>query len=172
MMVLSIFVISTPLNRNLIFGLLSIYFISILIWKYQYPEKTYDFKSVATFLSKIQLDKEPILFYGKSILPPFEYYYSSKNKLYALPKLIYDKDYYEEKIKDTAEFNNEIMAIPSPTNSYLLVTESIVGFKYKQAMSREMIQNSIRNRYIISLDTIFNSKNSNNFLRLERLEKR
>ena len=159
-------------KRSLIYSILGTYFISLMVIKYKYPEKTYDFKSTSNYIQKAQLNKEPIVFYGKSILPPFEYYYNGKNKLFTLPPLIYDKDYYEERIKDASEFIKEIDSIPSPTNSYLLVTESIVGFKYQQAMSRQMIQKSIKERYIITLDTTFKSKNSHDFLRVERLEKR
>ena len=150
---------------------MSIYFIVIIIIKYQYPEKTYDFKTVSNYIQKVELKKEPIVFYGKSILPPFQYYYKGSNQLFTLPPLVYDKDYYEERIKDTAEFNKEIKTIDSPTNSYLLITESITGFKYKPAMSKEMIQKSIKDRYTISLDTTIKSRNSDNFLRIERLEK-
>jgi len=142
-----------------------------MIIKYQYPEKTYDFKSVSNYIQKVELKKEPIVFYGKSILPPFQYYYKGSNELFTLPPLVYDKDYYEEKIKDTAELNKEMRTIDSPTNSYLLITESITGFKYEPAMSREMIQKSIKDRYTISLDTTIRSRNSDEFLRIERVEK-
>jgi hypothetical protein len=157
-------------RRSIIFTVIGLYFICLLIIKYQFPEKTYNFENVSNYIQKISLKNEPVIFYGKSILPPFQYYYTGSNRLYTLPPLVYDKDYYEERIQDTAEFNKEIKDIKSPTDSYLLVTESITGFKYKQAMSRAMIQKSIRDRYIISLDTTFNSRNSDNFLRVERLE--
>ncbi|MEO8720411.1 MAG: hypothetical protein ABI372_04850 [Ginsengibacter sp.] len=158
--------------RNYIFGAISLYFISILIIKYQYPEKTYNFKVVSNYLEKVELPNEPILFYGKSILPPFQYYYSGNNKLFPLPPINYDKDYYEERITDTAGLNNQITSINSATNSYILVTESITGFKYIQTLTKQMIEKSLKDRYLISLDTTFKSRNSENFLRVQRLEKR
>ena len=159
-------------HRSIIFSIISTYFISLLFIKYRFPEKTYNFERVSNFIEKISLRKEPVIFFGKSILPPFQYYYKGSNPLYTLPPLVYDKDYYDERIHDTAELNKEIKRIATPTGSYILVTESISGFKYQQAMSRAMIQKSIRDRYIISVDTIFNSRNSDYFLRIERLEKR
>jgi hypothetical protein len=150
---------------------ISIYFISLLLIKYHYPEKTYNFEKVSNFLKKVEFKNEPIIFYGKSILPPFQFYYSGNNPLYTLPKLNYDKDYYEERMKDTTDFKRELDAINSSSSSYLLVTESISGYKYKETLTRQMIQQLLRNHYQISLDTTFYSRNSINFLRIERLEK-
>ncbi len=157
--------------RIWIYIIISLYFISLLIIKYQYPEKTYNFEKVSNFLKEVEFKNEPIIFYGKSILPPFQFYYTGNNPLYTLPKLHYDKDYYEERLKDTTEFKRDLDSINSSSSSYLLVTESISGYKYKETLTKEMIQQLLRNHYQISLDTTFYSNNSINFLRIERLEK-
>ena len=134
--------------------------------------KSYDFKKVSSYIKTIETEKEPILFYGKTILPPFEYYYNGSNKLYGLPAIIYDKNYYEERITDTAQFINSIDEIKSPKNSYILVTGSIDGFKYNSVMSKKTIQKSLHNHFYITLDSSFKSSNSDNTLRVQKLEKK
>ena len=162
----------SPLKRNLIYTIISIYFISLITLKYTYPTKTYDFKTAANFLNRIQQNKEPILFYGKSTIPPFEYYYKGSNKLIGLPELKYDKDYYEENINDTTELSSSIKMINTSTESYILVLGSIIGFNYDNPMTPEMIEISLKEQYNITLDTLIDSKNSDNTLRILRLEKK
>lgn len=159
-------------GKNIFFIILSLYYIFLIVVTYRYPMKSYDFKKVSSYLKSIETKKEPILFYGKTILPPFEYYYTGQNKLYGLPAISYDKDYYEERITDTTQLINSIDSIFSPTNSYILITGSIVGFKYDSAMSKETIQKSLRNHFNISLDSSFQSLNSDNTLRVQKLEKK
>ncbi len=157
--------------KNYIYPVISLYFIALMMVKYKYPEKTFNYEKVSEFIQKVELKNEPILFFGKSILPPFEYYYKGDNPLLTLPPLKYDKDYYEERIKDTTDLNTQIDSINTKTNSYLLVTESIVSFKYKQHLTREMIQKYIKDNFLVTLDSTFKSRNSNRFLRVQRLEK-
>ena len=158
--------------KNFIYGAISLYFISLLIIRYQYPEKTYDFKTVSSYIKKIELKNEPILFYGKSIVPPFQYYYTGTNPLFPLPAINYDKDYYEERITDTTDLSKQIESIKSDTKSFILVTESINGFKYQQSLTKQMIQKSLKDSYHISLDTTIKSRNSDDFLRIQRLQKK
>lgn len=157
--------------KKFIYLVISLYFIALVAIKYKYPEKTFNYEKVSKYIQKVELKNEPILFFGKSILPPLQYYYKGDNPLLTLPPLKYDKDYYEERIKDTIDLNRQIDSINTKTNSYLLVTESIVSFKYKQSLTREMIQKSIKDHYQVTLDSTFNSRNSNHFLRVQRLEK-
>jgi len=159
-------------KKNIFFTILSLYYIFLIIVNYRYPVKSYDFKKVSNYVKAIETEKEPILFYGKTILPPFEYYYYGSNKLYGLPAIIYDKDYYEERINDTAQLINSIEKIQSPTNSYILVTGSIVGFKYDSVMTKAIIQKSLIDHFYITLDSSFKSPNSENTLRVQKLEKR
>ncbi|MEO7834311.1 MAG: hypothetical protein ABIR50_03255 [Ginsengibacter sp.] len=161
-----------PIKRDLIFSMISVYFISILIFKYKYPAKTYDFKSVASIINKVETKKEPILFFDKSILPPFQFYYEGTNPLLALPPLKYEKDYYEERTKDTSDLKREIQSVGIPSSSYLFITGSIEGFKYDPLMNKENVQEFLKNNYIISLDSSIKSKNSNNTIRIQRLNKR
>lgn len=158
--------------KKFIYGAISLYFISLLVIKYQYPEKTYNFKTVSIYIKKIELKNEPILFYGKSIVPPFQYYYTGTNPLFPLPPIYYDKDYYEEIITDTTDLNKQIESIKSDTKSFILVTESITGFKYQQSLTKQMIQKSLKDSYHISLDTTIKSRNSDDFLRIQRLQKK
>lgn len=158
--------------KNAIYLGVSLYFIGLLNIIYKYPEKTYNFKDVSNYIQKVELNQEPILFYGKSILPPFQYYYKGKNPLFPLPPINYDKDYYEERITDTSDLEREIESINSKANSFILVTESITGFKYKDSLSKEMIEKSLKDSYHITVDTTIYSRNSDNFLRIQRLQKK
>ncbi len=158
--------------KNAIYLGVSLYFIGLLTIIYKYPEKTYNFKDVSNYIQKVELNQEPILFYGKSILPPFQYYYKGKNPLFPLPPINYDKDYYEERITDTSDLKREIESINSKAHSFILVTESITGFKYKDSLSKEMIEKALKDSYHITVDTTIYSRNSDNFLRIQRLQKK
>ena len=166
------FIFSWLPKKNIFFVILSLYYIFLISVNYRYPTKSYDFKKVSSYIKTIETEKEPILFYGKTILPPFEYYYNGTNKLYGLPAITYDKDYYEERIKDTGQFINSIEEIQSPTNSYVLITGSIVGFKYDSVMTKKIIQKSLHNHFYITLDSSFKSPNSDNTLRVQKIEKK
>ncbi|MGN6803465.1 MAG: hypothetical protein ACTHJN_16315 [Ginsengibacter sp.] len=158
--------------QKIAYILISVYFICLLALKYQYPEKTYNFRQVANFIEKVELNNEPILFYGKSIVPPFQYYYKGKAHLFPLPPINYDKDYYEERITDTTDLIRQIESIKYQSNSFLLVTESITGFKYKQSLTKTLIEKALYNRYSILFDTTFYSRNSDNYLRVQRLKRK
>ena len=159
-------------KKNIFFVILSLYYIFLISAGYRYPTKSYDFKKVSSYIKTIETKNEPILFYGKTILPPFEYYYNGTNKLCGLPAITYDKDYYEERITDTTQFINSIEKIQSPTNSYILITGSIVGFKYDSVMAKMIIQKSLLNHFHITLDSSFKSPNSVNTIRVQKLEKK
>ena len=155
--------------KKIAYTLISVYFVCLLAIKYQYPEKTYNFNQVAHFIEKVELKNEPILFYGKSIVPPFEYYYKGANPLFPLPPINYDKNYYEERITDTTDLIKQIESINYPSNSFLLVTESITGFKYKQSLTKALIEKALYNRYNVIFDSTFYSRNSENYLHIQRL---
>jgi hypothetical protein len=137
--------------------------------KYRNPAKVYDYQSAADFVNKIEQKQEPVLFYSKSILPPFKYYYAGKNPLSGLPPLNYTKEYYEERITDIHSLEKEIRAVKSPTNSYLLVTGSLNGIKYEDGVTYDSIQRFLQQDYEITLDTTFRNKYTNDALRVQRL---
>ncbi len=155
--------------KNVIFTLVSIFFVSLMVVQYQYSTKTYDFKTLSEFIDKNAKENEPILFFGKSIIPPFEYYYKNTNPIFGLPPLHYDKNYYYDEIRDTTEFKNAIRNTPISSKTFLLVLGSIRGYKYQDQLSPENIQNVLRSNYSLILDTLIKSKNSDNTLRIQRL---
>lgn len=162
----------TTIKKNLLFVLLSLYFISLLILEYKNPIKTYDFREVAKFVEKIENKNEPILFFGKTILPPFKYYYSGESKLLGVPALKYDKNYYADNIKDTFDLANTINPINATASSYILITGSIVGDEFNASISNEKVVNYLKNSSIITLDTSFVSLHLNHTLRVQRFKRK
>jgi hypothetical protein len=169
-LVFTLFKVYSSINRNLIYAIISIYYISLLILNYKHPIKHYDFKTVGKFVNKIEHSKEPVLFYGKALLPPFTYYYTGPNLLVPLPALKFDHNYYEENINDTLELKKAIEKINSPTKSYILMTANFEGNKYTINMNQQMIDECLKTNYNVTLDTSFLGKDKNLTLRIRRLE--
>ena len=158
---------------NLIYAIISAYYISLLIVGYKNPIKNYDYESAGKYLNKIGRSKEPVLLYDKSLLPPFAYYYTGPNLLIPLPALNYDNNYYEENITDTFELKKAIENINSPTKSYILMTDmpdNYDGYKYTFNMTPKMIDKCLKTSYNVTLDTLFLGENKNHTLRIRRLE--
>lgn len=160
----------SSIGRKLVYSIIAIYYILLLISNYKHPIKFYDFKSAGKFVKSIERSKEPVLFYSKSLLPPFTYYYSGSNILVPLPALKFDYTYYEENITDTVELKKAIEKINPPTKSYILITGSIKGFKYTFNMNQQMIDECLKGNYKVTLDTSFLGATINHTLRVRRLE--
>jgi mannosyltransferase len=156
--------------RNLMYAAMSLYYISLLALQYKHPVKRYDFKTAGMFIEKNERNGEPILLYNKMLLPPFNYYYTGRNRLVALPEFIYDDEYYEENINDTTELKKTIEKINSPTKSYLMMTCDPTGFDHPVNMSPQIVNEYLRNNYTITLDTFLLGENKKYTLRIRRLE--
>jgi hypothetical protein len=157
-------------SSSLIYSIISVYYILLLVLNYNHPIKNYDFISAGKFVKKIERSKEPVLFYSKSLLPPFTYYYTGPNPLVAIPALKYDDNYYEENIKDTLELKKAIEDVNSPTRSYILLTDNSGDYKYTIDMSQQTIDECLMRNYNITLDTCLLGENKNHTLRIRRLE--
>ena len=153
-----------PFNSHLVYTIISIYFISLLFINFKHPIKNYDFIAAGKFIQKIERKEEPILFYSKSLLPPFSYYYSGYNVLVPIPFLKYDDHYYDENIRDTSQLKKAIEKVSSPNKSYLLITDSSSNYKYDINMKQQMVDDCLKANYIIEMDTLILGKNKNNKL--------
>jgi hypothetical protein len=170
MLIFTLFKEYTSKTRNVIFTCISLYYITLLFLNYKTPIKRYDFKSVSIFLSKNESPKEPILLYNKLLLPPFLYYNKNQHPLNALPSYKFDDKYYDDNIYDTSELKKAIKEIYTPTNSYLLMTGDIKGFKYPVKMTQEMIDTCLKTNFNVTLDTSFSGSETKFTLRIRRLE--
>ena len=68
----AIFDIFPKFLNNLIYGSISLYFITLLIIQYKNPVKIYDIKSVANFIESIESPHEPIFVYRPAIALPLK----------------------------------------------------------------------------------------------------
>lgn len=149
-----IFEILPPLNRNLIFCCISLYFITILVSFYRHPVNTYDFVSMAKYVEKIEQPGEPILVYRPNLALPFHYYYNGKNSITPLPAPVNFNSNYLTNIKDTNEFKNLLNEIKPMPHSFILVTDT-VKFETTLNMNKEMIENYIYKNFKVKIDTLF-----------------
>lgn len=169
MLLFLVFQLYKPFIRNTINSIISIYFLLLLLLRYSYPIKEYNFPEVARVIDKIEQRKEPILFYNKNLLPPFRFYYHGKNELYALPPLKFDHTYYDDNIKDTSELKFEIKKIDPSNNSFILITNNISSFKYNLHLNNRIINDFFKSNYNIKFDTTILGRNENQNLRIRRL---
>jgi uncharacterized membrane protein len=154
---------------NLFFSALVVYFTALLILNYDQPIKKQDYRSAAAYVKRIEKSNEPILFYSKSILPPFSHYYSGNNELVPLVPLIYDQEYYENDIKDTTEIKGLIMKIRSESRSYVLVNDTIRGYRYTPRFSNKVFDHYLECNFRITLDTVIPGNGKDYYLRIRRL---
>jgi hypothetical protein len=154
---------------NLIYGTISIYFLIILIPFYRHPVNTYDFKSIAKFVEKIEQPNEPILMYRSNIALPFEYYYNGKNKIIPLPKPVNFNANYLTNIKDTNQLKELLYSITPQPTSYLLISDT-TQFETTLNMHRDMVSDYISKKFRVTLDTLFEGKAKGKAFRIRTFE--
>lgn len=166
----TLFLVYSSQFKNLIFGILTISFISLLFITYVHPMKFYDFKYVTKYIKKIERSGEPILFYRNVMSLPFSYSYKGHNQLVPLPTPVRFDSTYLKNIRDTTELKLVIGTIKTKSDSYLLVSDDIADFAYSVNFNRKMIDNYLRTHYNITLDTLCYGEGPDFFLRIRRLE--
>lgn len=169
MLLFLLFQTYSPRIRNTIYILISIYFAVLLISRYFYPIKQYDFPQASEFIQKIEQKREHVLFYTKGLLPPFKYYYHGSNDLYSLPPLKFDHNYYEENIKDTQDLKDEIEKTRIPGKSFLLVTNRVTNFKTNLQLNNAALDKFLKTEYDVTLDTMISGEMGDKNLRIRRL---
>lgn len=158
-------------KANFIYGSISIYFVMLSILTYHHPVKTYDFKSVAKYVEKIERPGEPILFYRSGISLPFRYYYTGRNPYIPLPNEVKYDGNWVVNIKDTTELKHSINVIETSSPSYLLISD-LTHFESTVNMNRKMISDYLSQHYDITLDTLYVGWSNNMPLRIRRLQKK
>ena len=161
----------SPINRNLIYSIISIYFILLLMSFYRYPVKGYNYKEIGKYVRSIERKNEPILFYSNALSLTFRYYYSGHNPIEPLPHEVKFDSSFMESLKDTFELKQSINKIKTSSNSYLFISD-LTESQYVVELSRGAVDSFLNNNYNITLDTILYGRTKNFPLRIRRIEKR
>ncbi len=155
--------------RLLTGSILLAYYLFTIYYIYKKPIKYYDFKTTAKYITQVAKKEEPLVFFSKSLYPPFSYYYKGGNVIYPLPALHYTKNYYEENILDTMQLKQVLQQIKTNTGTFLFIIGKVEGFKYAMRMDRTSINLMLRNNYKINLDTSFMGNDTDYFLNVKRI---
>jgi len=156
---------------NTIYIFILTYFIFLLCSIYNQPYiKDDDPKSLAIFVEKNEHNNEPILFYDKTTILTFKYYYHGPNSLNPIPELNFDEFFYKNDIKDTTEFSSSINKIGKDSKSIILITGSDMRFNSNSTLTNDLIDTFVKHNYNISIDTTFKGKNYESDRRIRRLE--
>ena len=158
------------INKDLIYGMTSIYFIILLSFQYATPIKTYDYNSIAKYIEDVEKPGEPILMNSETISTPFEYYYSGKNTLVQLPDTFkLEKEGFQVLITDTLELKLILKSINS--KSILFINDNMVGYGPKLPLDSCILDKYLDSHYHITLDTLMFGESKNKSLRIRRLKK-
>lgn len=157
--------------RTSIYSVLSLYFGIILFSVYRHPVNTYDYISLAKYIKKIERSNEPILIYRPAIALPFTYYYRGINSIVPLPFPVKFDSSYLISIKDTTVLKNSIESIQAPSHSYILISDTTLS-EGSVSMNRNMVTNFIKERYHVTLDTLFYGWSKDKPIRIRSFEKK
>ena len=165
----SLFKIHSSLSRSLIYCTVSIYFIILAMSNYKYPAMTYDYRSMANYVNRVEQYQEPILVYDNTFSLPFTLYYNGDNPIVPLPHgITFDKNFIVN-VKDTFELKKIVGKLKTPTESFLLIS-NYTTTDYLLKANRKMIDDYLSIHFETSLDTFFFDKNKFRYLRIRRLE--
>lgn len=155
--------------KNIIFGYISVYFTIILIAQYINPVKTYDYKTVASFLQSIEKNNEPIFAYRAVLAIPLKYYYHSKNQIYPLPYPVDFNSNYRFSIQDTFQLRKSTLPHLDKSKSFFVVSDTT---KYEGLlnMNRSMVSNYLDLHYQKTMDTFLLGNGKGRCLRIRRYE--
>jgi len=170
-LLMTVFKVYSPSYRRLIYTSFSLYLFFLLLFIYRNRVKFYDFKSIAKYVTEIENNNEPILFYRNGLSLPFDYYYKGKNLIYPLPNAVtFDKNYLIN-FKDTTEMRKSIECINSTSNSYILISDDKAVYLGSLDMNRKMVDDYLVRNYKTTLDTLYFGKSKNYYLRIRCIEK-
>lgn len=157
--------------RNFIYGIISIYFIFLLSFRYAVPIKNYDYESIAKHIERIEKPNEPVLLNSRTISTPFQYYYSGINNLIQLPDTFkLEKEGFQVLLRDTLDFKWMLENINS--ESILFINDNMIGYPPKLLLTSDILDDHINSQFIVTLDTLLFGKSNKHSLRIRRLENR
>jgi MFS family permease len=155
--------------KNIIYGVLSIYFLALLTLKYSVPIKSYDFEYIAKFVEQIEEPCEPLLFNSRTISIPFQYYYTGKNELAQLPDSFkLEKEGFQVLLRDTTDVKLIMENIAN--KSFIFVNDNMIGYGTRLFFTSEVLDMYIKSHFNTLIDTVVFGKSKNHSLRIRRLE--
>ncbi len=167
----SVFFVLKKSIQTLIFGVLTMYFISVSFYFYGPPFiKTENNLSLEKYIKRIEKSDEPILFHEKDIVLSFKHFYKGKNNLIPIPKIKFNFDYYNQELKDTIEFKKQLDQYVANKKSFILVTGNEWAFTHEIELTSSMIDEFIGNNYEIASDTTISGMKKADDLRVRRLQ--
>lgn len=150
---------------------ISTYYLLLLSFNYYSLVKKQDYITAANYVKSIEHSNEPILFYPKSLLLPFSHYYDGKNVLVSIVPINYNQDYYENDVKDAEEAMQLIEKVPTSTEEFILINDTIRGFRYTPKFNNRMFDESLKSNFMIELDTTILGNGKDYYLRIRKLHK-
>jgi mannosyltransferase len=168
--IFSLFGFSPNIFNKITYVTFLLYYISQSISFYSHPVKSYDFKSIATYIKKIEFVNEPILFYRPGLSLPFQHYYEGNNPIFPLPHAVRFDTNYLINIKDSSVLERTFNRISEGFKSMILISD-LSQYEYSINMNRTMIDDYLNSNYRISLDTLYQGWSKEGPLRIRRLER-
>ena len=167
----TIFNIFNTINRRLIYGSVSIFYLTLLIINYRHPVKTYDYKYIAKYVQHISRPGQSILIYRPAIAMPFSLYYKGKNKIVSIPCPVKFDSSFLIYMQDTNDLKQYIENAKSSTSSYIMISDT-TEFESRVNMNRKLVSNYIDEHYKITLDTLIYGWGKERPLRIMSFEKK
>lgn len=160
-------------NRNLIYGIYTVFLIFALMLTFKAPYlKSYSFKSIAKYTQQIQAENEPVLFLNNDLTLGLKHISKNKESFINLPDFQYNYNLYSNYVSDTIQLNNLMKSIQSDSPSYIIITGTDLGYLRNKDLTNDMIDLYFVNNYIISSDTTIEGNIPVDFMRIRRLIKK
>lgn len=159
----------TPAKKMIISAAFAGYYCLVLAINYKQPVNDFNSRVLASYVTCIEKENEPILFYPKVLALPFKYYYKGKNTIGPLPDEIKFDSTYLAKIQDTVQLQQAIERSGKSGGSYILITNRNDS-RFENEEDVKILNAYLPVHYTITNDTFFTGKY--NPLRIRRLIKK
>ncbi|KAF0236772.1 MAG: hypothetical protein FD181_2461 [Prolixibacteraceae bacterium] len=171
-LLLVIFGIYSPKIRDFIYLIFAAFLLMNVATTFKTPyKKSYDFRSIANYAQKNQLENEPVLFLNNDLMLGLKHIYENDESFISLPEFQYNHNLYTNYVKDTTELNELITKIKSGSPSFLLITGTDLGYLRNKDLTNEMIDNYLKNNFTIPVDTVMEGNLPVDFMRIRRIIK-
>ncbi|GAB1452053.1 hypothetical protein MASR2M47_21090 [Draconibacterium sp.] len=169
---LAVFGIYNTRTKNIIYGVYTALLLLSLSVDFKPPyTKSYDFKSIAGYTQRIQMDNEPILFVNNDLTLGLKHIFESDKTFISLPEFKFDYSLYTNYVKDTTELNQLIKNVKNDSPSFLIVTGTELGYLRNKDLTNSMIDNYLINNYTIPIDSTFEGFYKEDYVRVRRIIK-
>jgi hypothetical protein len=172
LILLAVFGIYNTRTKNIIYSVYAALLLVNLTIDFKPPyTKSYDFKSIAGYTQRIQMENEPILFVNNDLTLGLKHIFESDKTFISLPEFKFDYSLYTNYVKDTTELNQLIKNVKSNSPSFLIVTGTELGYLRNKDLTNSMIDNYLINNYNIPIDSTFEGFYKEDYVRVRRIIK-